>query len=66
MVLCSDHGESWTADEPYHGRSLRNSVLRVPAGKTMTVLELTTMEWAAPGIVGRLARPGATAPPDAL
>ncbi len=30
IVLCSDHGESWTADEPYHGRSLRNSVLRVP------------------------------------
>ncbi len=30
----------------------RKGVLRVPAGKTMTVLELTTMEWAAPGIVG--------------
>jgi len=30
----------------------RKGVLRVPAGQTMTVLELTTMEWAAPGIVG--------------
>jgi len=30
----------------------RKGVLRVPAGHTMTVLELTTMEWAAPGIVG--------------
>jgi len=30
----------------------RKGVLRVPAGRTMTVLELTTMEWAAPGIVG--------------
>ncbi|MBI3975027.1 MAG: BMP family ABC transporter substrate-binding protein [Armatimonadetes bacterium] len=30
----------------------RKGVLRVPAGKTMSVLELTTMEWAAPGIVG--------------
>lgn len=31
----------------------RKGVLRVPAGKTMTVQELTTMEWAAPGIVGQ-------------
>jgi len=30
----------------------RNGVLRVPAGKVMTVAELTTMEWAAPGVVG--------------
>ncbi|MDR7522569.1 MAG: BMP family ABC transporter substrate-binding protein [Armatimonadota bacterium] len=30
----------------------RKGVLRVPAGKRMTVGELTTMEWAAPGIVG--------------
>ena len=30
----------------------RKGVLRVPAGHTMTVLELTTMEWAAPGVVG--------------
>jgi len=30
----------------------RKGVLRVPAGHTMTVLELNTMEWAAPGIVG--------------
>ncbi len=30
----------------------RKGVLRVPAGRTMTVLELTTMEWAAPGVVG--------------
>lgn len=30
----------------------RKGVLRVPAGKTMTVEELTTMEWAAPGVVG--------------
>ncbi|MBF6593385.1 MAG: BMP family ABC transporter substrate-binding protein [Thermaceae bacterium] len=30
----------------------RNGVLRVPAGKTMTEEELTSMEWAAPGVVG--------------
>ncbi len=30
----------------------RKGVLRVPAGHTMTEQELTTMEWAAPGIVG--------------
>lgn len=30
VVLFSDHGESWTAQEPYHGCTLRNSVLRVP------------------------------------
>lgn len=31
----------------------RKGVLRVPAGHTMTVQELTTMEWAAPGVVGQ-------------
>ncbi len=30
VILFSDHGESWTADELYHGQTLRNSVLRVP------------------------------------
>jgi simple sugar transport system substrate-binding protein len=30
----------------------RNGKLRVPAGRRMTVQELITMEWAAPGIVG--------------
>jgi len=30
----------------------RKGVLRVPAGHTMTEAELTTMEWAAPGVVG--------------
>lgn len=30
VVLFSDHGESWTSEEPYHGCTLRNSVLRVP------------------------------------
>jgi simple sugar transport system substrate-binding protein len=30
----------------------RKGVVRVPAGKRMTVGELTSMEWAAPGIVG--------------
>ena len=30
VVILSDHGESWTEEEPYHGASLRNSVLRVP------------------------------------
>lgn len=30
----------------------RKGVLRVPAGHTLTPGELTTMEWAAPGIVG--------------
>lgn len=30
----------------------RKGVVRVPAGHTMTVAELTSMEWAAPGVVG--------------
>jgi len=30
VLIFSDHGESWDAQEPYHGETLRNSVLRVP------------------------------------
>ena len=30
IVIFGDHGESWTPEEPYHGKTLRNSVLRVP------------------------------------
>ena len=30
IVIFGDHGESWAPDELYHGRTLRNSVLRVP------------------------------------
>ena len=30
VVILGDHGESWTPEEPYHGITLRNSVLRVP------------------------------------
>lgn len=30
VLICGDHGESWTAEEPYHGQTLDNSVLRVP------------------------------------
>ncbi len=30
VVIFGDHGESWTPEEPYHGKTLRNSVLRVP------------------------------------
>ncbi len=30
VFIFSDHGESWTAEEPYHGCTLQNSVLRVP------------------------------------
>jgi hypothetical protein len=30
VFIFGDHGESWLPDEPYHGQSLRNSVLRVP------------------------------------
>ena len=30
VVLFGDHGESWTEEEPYHGQTLRNAVLRVP------------------------------------
>ncbi len=30
VIIFGDHGESWSYDEPYHGLSLRNSVLRVP------------------------------------
>jgi membrane-anchored protein YejM (alkaline phosphatase superfamily) len=30
VLICGDHGESWTEDELYHGQTLSNSVLRVP------------------------------------
>ena len=30
IIIFSDHGESWTLEEPYHGYTLKNSVLRVP------------------------------------
>jgi arylsulfatase A-like enzyme len=30
VFLISDHGESWKPDEPYHGQTLRNDVIRVP------------------------------------
>ncbi len=30
VIIFSDHGESWTLEEPYHGMTLKNSVLRVP------------------------------------
>ncbi len=30
IVVFSDHGESWTTAEPYHGQTLRNTVIRVP------------------------------------
>ncbi|RIH89090.1 BMP family ABC transporter substrate-binding protein [Calidithermus roseus] len=33
----------------------RYGVLRVPAGKTMTVAELNSMQWMAPGVVGQVA-----------
>jgi simple sugar transport system substrate-binding protein len=41
------------AFDPFQGPlSDRQGTLRVPAGKRMTQQELTTMEWAAPGVVG--------------
>ncbi len=30
VFIFSDHGQSWRADEPYHGQTLCNDVLRVP------------------------------------
>ena len=30
VIILSDHGESWSREEPYHGQTLRNSVLRIP------------------------------------
>ncbi len=30
VIILSDHGESWTEEEPYHGQTLRNAVLRIP------------------------------------
>ena len=30
VFIISDHGQSWRADEPYHGQTLCNDVLRVP------------------------------------
>src|SRR5439155_956035 len=39
--------------DPFAGRIQdRKGVVRVPAGHTMTVGELTSMEWAAPGVTG--------------
>ncbi|MDP2959762.1 MAG: hypothetical protein Q8N53_25385, partial [Longimicrobiales bacterium] len=39
--------------EPFTGPIKdRKGVLRVQAGKRMTVGELNSMEWAAPGVVG--------------
>lgn len=39
--------------DPFQGPiSDRKGVVRVPAGKRMTVQELNSMEWAAPGVVG--------------
>ena len=39
--------------DPFQGPiSDRKGLLRVPAGRRMTQQELTTMEWAAPGVVG--------------
>ncbi len=33
----------------------RSGVLRVPAGKTMSVADLNSMSWVAPGVVGQVA-----------
>ena len=33
----------------------RNGVLRVPAGKTMSIADLNNMSWVAPGVVGQVA-----------
>ena len=30
VFIISDHGQSWRTDEPYHGQTLCNDVLRVP------------------------------------
>ena len=30
VFIISDHGQSWRDDEPYHGQTLCNDVLRVP------------------------------------
>jgi simple sugar transport system substrate-binding protein len=39
--------------DPFSGPIFdRKGILRVPAGSRMSVLELTTMEWAAAGIIG--------------
>lgn len=34
VLICGDHGQSWTTAEPYHGQTLDNSVLRVPSSCT--------------------------------
>ncbi len=53
MKRLAQMSKSPVAFDPFTGPIRdRKGVLRVPAGKTMTVLELTTMEWAVPGIVG--------------
>jgi basic membrane protein A len=53
MRRMAQMSQSPVAFDPFTGPIRdRKGIVRVPAGRTMTVGELTSMEWAAPGIVG--------------
>jgi basic membrane protein A len=53
MRRLAQMSQSPPAFDPFTGPIRdRNGVVRVPAGRTMTVGELNSMQWAAPGVVG--------------
>ncbi len=72
IVIFGDHGESWTPEEPYHGKTLRNSVLRVPlwmhvpgvgrgiggAGEVVSLIDLHETVAAICGLEGTEPGPG--------
>jgi len=56
MELLKDMSSPNPRFDPFTGPIKdRNGVLRVPAGKKMSVAELNSMQWMAPGVVGQVA-----------
>jgi simple sugar transport system substrate-binding protein len=55
MELLQDMSSPKPTFDPFTGPLQdRNGVTRVPAGKTLTPLELNQMQWVAPGVTGPL------------
>ena len=56
MTLMADMKKAKPTFDPFTGPiSDRNGVLRVPAGKTSSIGDLSSMGWVAPGVVGAVA-----------
>ncbi|MGY2895385.1 BMP family ABC transporter substrate-binding protein [Deinococcus sp. UYEF24] len=56
MTLLADMKKAKPTFDPFTGPiSDRNGVLRVPAGKTSSIGDLSSMGWVAPGVVGAVA-----------